>query len=321
MSEPLQPAPVAAHPLSAWIGPLSVLAGGVCIGFAPIGLRLGLSYSELGPQAIALWRYTLAAPVLFAICVILEKRPPSRPTPMIVLAGVCFALDIGLWHWALERTTVANATFIVNLGNIGVGLAAWLFLKERPTVNWLVAVVIAVTGAGFLSLAGTPGGKTDLSGDLLALCAALMVAGYMLFSKLARGKLSAIDAIFWLTVTEVCTAVMLTLTSGERLLPTSLTDLAAPAFLALVVQIGGQGLIIFGLGRTPAAIAGVLVLIQPVTAAAISWQLFDEPLNTFQGFGALLILAGVMIAQRGGAGGRSAAPAETRENVTHTQTR
>jgi drug/metabolite transporter (DMT)-like permease len=321
MSETLQPAPAAAHPLSAWIGPLSVLAGGVCIGFAPIGLRLGLSYGEFGPQAIALWRYTLAVPVLFAICLTLERRAPTPPTPMIVLAGACFALDIGLWHWALERTTVANATFIVNLGNIGVGLAAWLFLKERPTVNWLVAVLIAVTGAGFLSLAGTPGGKTDLGGDLLALCAALMVAGYMLCSKLARGKLSAIDAIFWLTLTEMCVAAVMTLASGERLVPTAPMDLAAPLFLALVVQVGGQGLIIFGLGRTPAAIAGVLILVQPVTAAAISWQLFEEPLNTFQGFGALLILAGVMIAQRGGVDARSAAPPDAPENVTHTQTR
>ncbi|MEL6664303.1 MAG: EamA family transporter, partial [Pseudomonadota bacterium] len=51
-------------------------------------------------------------------------------------------------------------------------------------------------------------------------------------------------------------------------------------------------------GRTPAAIAGVLVLVQPVTAAAISWQLFDEPLNGLQGFGGLLILTGVYLAQR-----------------------
>ena len=35
-------------------GPLMVLAGGICIGFAPIGLRLGLD--DLGPQAIAFWR-------------------------------------------------------------------------------------------------------------------------------------------------------------------------------------------------------------------------------------------------------------------------
>ena len=298
MTDTAHPGPSAAQSLPAWVGPLAVLGGGICIGFAPIGLRLGLNVGELGPQSIAFWRYLLALPILFSICLALEKRLPTRPSPMVILAGICFALDIGLWHWALERTTVANATFIVNLGNIGVGFAAWLFLKERPSLNWLAAVLIAVTGAAMLSLLGPAGGKADIRGDLLALGAAMLVAGYMLFSKLARGQLSAIDAIFWLTATEVCVAALLTLSSGEMLLPSRAIDLAAPLFLALVVQVGGQGLIIFGLGRTPAAIAGVLVLVQPVTAAAISWQLFDEPLNTYQGFGALLILAGVLLAQR-----------------------
>ncbi|MCI4645586.1 MAG: DMT family transporter [Hyphomonadaceae bacterium] len=297
----------------AWLGPVSVLAGGVCIGFAPIGLRIGLQMSDLGPQAIALWRYMLALPVLFALCLAVERRVPVRPNPMIVLAGICFALDIALLHWALERTTVANATFMVNLGNIGVGLVAWIFLRERPTWQWLVAVAIAVTGAGLLSLAGAPGGKASFSGDVIALGAAVLVAFYMLCSKLARGQLGAMDAIFWLTATEICVAILVTLISGERLWPTGLSELTAPLFLALVVQVGGQGLIIFGLGRTPAAIAGIMILVQPVTAAAISWQLFDEPLNTFQGFGALLILAGVLIAQSG-----STPPQPTDENVTHT---
>lgn len=280
-----------------WLGPLAVLAGGICIGFAPIGLRLGLDH--LGPQSIAFWRYTLALPVLFTLLLLVEKRLPQRPRPEIFIAGICFALDIGLWHWALERTTVANATFIVNLGNICVGLAAWLFLRERPTRSWVVAVLIAVTGAALLSLGGPADGKTSLSGDLLALGAALLVAGYMLFSKIARGHMGPLDAIVWLTATEILVAAFLVIVSGERFFPETAEGFYAPLFLALAVQVGGQGLIIFGLGRTPAAIAGVLVLIQPVTAAAISWQLFDEPLNLLQGFGGVLILIGVLLAQRG----------------------
>ena len=61
----------------------------------------------------------------------------------------------------------------------------------------------------------------------------------------------------------------------------------------------GQGLIITGLGRTPAAIAGVVVIVQPVVAAAISWSLFDEPLTALQAGGAGAILADVWLSQRG----------------------
>ncbi|MEL7285968.1 MAG: DMT family transporter, partial [Pseudomonadota bacterium] len=55
--------------------------------------------------------------------------------------------------------------------------------------------------------------------------------------------------------------------------------------------------IVTGLGHTPAAIAGVLILIQPVVAAAISWQLFEEPLEPIQAVGGLLILVGIFVSQ------------------------
>ncbi|MEM6947429.1 MAG: DMT family transporter [Pseudomonadota bacterium] len=283
--------------LQAALGPVAVACGGICIGFAPIGLRLGLD--TLGPQAIAFWRFAFATPLLFLLAVAMQRRLPARPVPAILPAGICFALNIALWHWGLERTTVANATFIVSLGNVSVGLLAWAVLKERPSWLWGVAVLIAACGAGLLSQGGPADGKASLAGDSLALGAAALVSGYVLFSKFARARLSALDAIFWLTVTELCVAGLLIAVSGERALPTQAQGFLVPIFLALIVQVGGQGLIIFGLGRTPAAIAGVLLLMQPVTAAAISWGLFDEPLNGVQILGGLLILAGVYLAQRG----------------------
>ena len=280
-----------------WLGVLMLVGGAVAIGFAPIGLRLGLN--DLGPQAIAFWRYTFALPVLTALVLLVERRAPRKPNIYVILAGICFAVDIGFWHRSLTLTSVSNATFIVNLGNICVGFAAWLFLKEKPKAIWFAAVLVAVCGAAALSLGGEPGGKGDIRGDLLALGAAFLVAGYMLCSKLARNRLGAMDVIFWLTVVEACVAFMLVLVAREPFFPATLSGFAAPAFLALAAQIGGQGLIIAGLGRTPAAVAGIIVLIQPVVAAAISWRLFDEPLSPIQGGGAALILLGIWLSQSG----------------------
>lgn len=280
----------------AWTGPALLLAGGVCIGFAPIGLRLGLG--EMGPFAIAFWRYVFALPILFCLVLVAERRLPVRPNRFLLVAGTCFALDIALWHWGLSLTTVANATFIVNLGNIGVGLAAWLFLLQRPTRIWVIAAMIALVGAAILSLGGEADGKTDLRGDLLALGAAVLVSGYMLASSVARRTIGALDAIFWLTAVEVIVGGLVVAVSPEVFMPERIEGFQAPLVLAVIVQVMGQGLIIAGLGRTAPAIAGVLVLVQPVVAAAISWRLFDEPLTGLQAGGALLILVGVFLAQR-----------------------
>jgi len=165
--------------------------------------------------------------MLLILVFLIQKRPPSRPSPIIILAGLLFAGDIALWHWALSITTVANSTFIVNLGNIGVGFLAWIVMKERPAPAWFFAIFLAVSGAAALSLAGGEGSK-------------------------------------------------------ESFMPPSLKGFAAPLFLAIIVQVLGQGLIITGLGNTPASIAGVLIVVQPVVAAAIAWSLFDEPLTGLQ---------------------------------------
>ena len=281
----------------AWYGPLLVLGGGVCIGLAPIGLRLGLD--DLGPQAIAFWRYTLALPFLFLLVIATKRRLPAKPNRFVVIAGTFFALDIGLWHWALTITTVANATFIVNLGNICAGLVAWIVLKERPTLIWLIAVMIALIGASALSLGGAADGKSNIRGDLIALAAAALVSCYIVAASVARRTLSGIDTIFWLTAVEIFVAALMVIGFREDFFPASLHGFTVPLFLAIVAHIGGQGLIITGLGHTPAAIAGVLILVQPVVAAAISWQMFNEPLAPVQAAGGFLILLGIFISQRG----------------------
>ncbi|MEO0452247.1 MAG: DMT family transporter [Pseudomonadota bacterium] len=291
--------------LPVWFGPLMMLIGGTFIGFAPIGLRLGLE--DLGPQAIAFWRYAFALPVLFALVLLVDRRLPRRPNRFVVLAGLCFALNMSLWHWSLTYTTVANATFIVNLGNVCVGLTAWIFLKERPTRTWALAVLIAIAGAAALSLGGIDG-KSDLQGDALALSAAVCVSGYIVASKVVRRSLGGLEAIFWLTVVEIVFGSLIVIGFQERFFPADLSGFIVPLFLGVVVHVGGQGLIILGLGHTPTALAGVMVLIQPVVAAAVSWRLFEEPLAPVQAGGGAMILLGILIAQRGRAASQKPAP-------------
>ncbi|MDI6625880.1 MAG: hypothetical protein QME55_14205, partial [Brevundimonas sp.] len=51
------------------------------------------------------------------------------------------------------------------------------------------------------------------------------------------------------------------------------------------------------LGRLPAALTAVTVLIQPVVAAMLGWALFAETMTPAQLGGAAALLAGVVLAQ------------------------
>lgn len=278
------------------MGVLALLLGGILIGLAPIGLRYAVD-GGLGPQTTAFWRFTLAVP-MFLLFFAVRGRSPVKPNAAVIAAGFFFALDIGCWHLALTLTSVANATFIVNLGSIGVGFLAWMILKDRPSVFWGIAVALAVSGAWMLSRGGaSSGGATGLQGDMLAVLASVFVSLYMLFATISRRTMDAVSVIFWATVTEAFVAMVLSLASGESLLPPNLQALSVPLFLALFAQVGGQGCIVFGFGKAPPSVAGIMVLVQPVTAALISWPLFGETMTSLQILGAGLILSALMITQ------------------------
>ncbi|MGE3867517.1 MAG: EamA family transporter, partial [Hyphomonadaceae bacterium] len=77
-----------------------------------------------------------------------------------------------------------------------------------------------------------------------------------------------------------------------------------------ILQVGGQGLIAVGLGRLPIALSTVLLWLQPLAAAALSWILFGEALAPLGIAGAALILLGVWIVQTRGASKEKLATAE-----------
>ena len=99
-----------------------LLLGAVGIAFAPIFVRL----SEVGPVATAFWRVCLAAPVLWLWMSASPPRPGGRtrkPESLrdyarLSLAGLFFAGDLAFWHWAIQFTSVANATLLANFAPI-----------------------------------------------------------------------------------------------------------------------------------------------------------------------------------------------------------
>jgi drug/metabolite transporter (DMT)-like permease len=276
-----------------WIGPLMMFAGAVAIGYAPIGLRM----SEFGPQATGFWRFLIALPLIAGV-IYAQGGRLGHPSLMSLIAGTFFGLDIAFWHASLIMTSVANATFIVNLGTAAVGLVAWIALNERPTKLWPLAIGIALLGALLLSRGAEGEDAGALQGDLLALLAAVMVGLYLFVAKLARRTESAMNVLFWSTAATLVVSTIATLVKQERLEPVDWTWLITPFFLALIAHLLGQGLIVAGVGRTPAALAGLLLLIQPVASALAAWPLFGEALSPVQMAGAALILVGVWLAGR-----------------------
>lgn len=276
---------------------LVLLASAAVLGLAPILVRL----SDTGPAATGFWRFAFALPWLWLLVLrpgqTVEGRGPGRPSSLMALAALFFVLDLSFWHYAIDFTSVANATVLTNLTPVVVTAAAWVMFRERPRLLFLAALTLALTGAWAMS-AGADGrqGSNPRLGDLFAAVTALWYAGYFLAVKALRGRVSTGRIMLWSTTLGLPALLAVSAALGEPLVPASTAGWLACAGLG-VVHVMGQGGVAWALGRLPAALTAVTVLIQPVVAAALGWALFAETMTPGQLLGAGALLAGVVLAQ------------------------
>ncbi len=275
--------------------------GALALGFAPIFVRL----SETGPSATAFWRLFLAAPV-FWLWTNFDGRAPARPatstgapTFLLAVAGLFYAGDLATWHWSLQFTSVANATLLTNFAPIFVTLGGWLLWRERFKPVFYIGLILAILGAALLIGSSLSLGRQHLRGDLLGLVSAMFYGGYFLTVKQLRARFSTPVTMMWGGLTASAVLLVIAVISGEQLLAVSMGGWLVLIGLALVSQVGGQGLVAFALAHLPAPFSAVTLLLQPVVAAFFAWLLFDEILGGWQAVGAAIVLTGIWLARRG----------------------
>jgi len=282
---------------------LCLLAGGCAIAFAPIFVRL----SETGPVASAFWRCALATPLLWIWAWRESPSPPGagpgeghKQWGALILAGLFFAGDLGVWHFSILFTSVATSTVLANLAPIFVTLFGWLVWKTRVTGMFLVGMVAAIVGMFVLVGPEFRQGGQPLLGDLLGALTGAFYGGYMLAVKVARDRnMSTARLMAWSTTITAIVLLPVALGFPQPFLPRSFGGWMVLVGLAVISQILGQGLIAYAFAHLPASISSVSLLIQPVMAALYAWILFHEAVTAAQFTGAAIVLAGIWLAKRG----------------------
>ncbi len=280
---------------------LVLILGASVLSLSGVLVRL----THTGAAAAGFWRLTCAMPLLLALAA--RERPKADPASRmtypghrktLLLAGLMFSADMICWHYSLHLTSVANASVLGNLTPVLLTLVGWLLFKERPAVLFLCGLACSVGGAALMSLSHSGGGmgSDPHLGDALALITTLWYGLYFLAVRTARRSLSAIKVMLGSSLVGAPIMLAAALILHEPVLPVVAAGWGACLGLG-VVHVAGQGTIAWALGKLPTALAAVVVLVQPVTAAIISWILFHEALGPAQALGGLMALAGVALAQ------------------------
>jgi drug/metabolite transporter (DMT)-like permease len=275
----------------------ALLLGAAAIAFAPIFVRL----SDTAPSASAFWRVALATAPLWLWARVSPRAQRAVPLPWkpLVIAGLCFAADLGAWHVSIAYTSVANSTLEANFAPIFVTLGAWLLFGQRVSRLFLIALGVTLGGAVLLIGPNITLGGRALKGDALGVLTAVFYAGYMLAIKSASERTTT--AVIMAVSTSVAAVALLPygLATADVFVPLSASGWLILIGLALIPHIAGQSLIAYGFAHLPAAFSSVSLLLQPVLAAIYAWALLGEAVGPGQMLGGLVVLSGIYLARRG----------------------
>ena len=269
----------------------ALLLGSSALALGPWLVRL----AGVGPVAAGFWRLFLALPFLFVIAR-LAGQPvhwPGRVLGMIVaFAGLFFAADLAAWHVGIHMTKLGNATLFGNVASFA--FAAWglWLVRSWPSPVQAASLILAAVGAALLMSSSAELSLRNLQGDLLALFAGLLYAGYLISVERAREKLAALPLLFLSSAFGAAMLLPFSIALGETVVPTDWTFVVV---LAISSQVIGQGLLVYAIGALPPLVVGLALLTQPAISALVGWLAYGETLQPLDWVGAAAIAAALVL--------------------------
>jgi drug/metabolite transporter (DMT)-like permease len=269
----------------------ALFIGSSALALGPWFVRL----AGVGPVAAGFWRLALALPFLFAIARFAGQPVhwPGRALGIIIaFAAFFFAADLAAWHAGIHMTKLGNATLFGNVASFAfAGWGLWL-ARSWPSPIHAAALILAALGAILLMSSSAELSARNLHGDLLALSAGLLYAGYLISVERAREKLAPLPLLFLSSAMGAVMLLPFSILLGEKIIP---DDWTFAVILAISSQVIGQGLLVYAIGGLSPLVVGLTLLTQPAISALVGWAVYGETLQPLDWIGAFAIAAALVI--------------------------
>ncbi|MFF1414133.1 DMT family transporter [Streptomyces sp. NPDC058289] len=284
---------------------LFLVIAGTAWGTAGAAASLLYLASDLGPLALSFWRCAGGLAVLLPVLAVRRRPRGARAGAVrarasvgsLIGTGLLFTLFQSAYFAAVRETGLAVAT-VVTLGSgpVLIALGARYWMGERLGRGGTVAVGGALAGLAVLVL-GSGGGEVRPLGVGWAL---LSAAGYGAMTLRARllgrrgtGGEPLVTTVWSVGVGAVC---LLPFALVEGLMPHTAEPVRVLwllAYMATVPTALAYALYFSGAAAVRAATVSVIMLIEPVGAAAIAVLVLGERLTGPVALGTVLLLTAV----------------------------
>jgi drug/metabolite transporter (DMT)-like permease len=276
----------------------------------------------VGPITLTALRAVLATLVLLWYVRFTHPTWPSvsagdlRIFAILALTGL--VTNTTLWYYGLHRTLAINAAILGAMGPVFVALLSATWLRERLSPLNLLGIVVSSAGVVLTVTRGSLRVLLDLDlhpGDFFILAGQGIWAVYSVYARQVSRRFSPSVVTAGTYIVSAAFLVPLSLierpwTALPHVTPGTVLAVLYAATLVTVSHIWFYR----GLRVVSAAVASLTVNLLPFEVLAVSWLLLGEPVTWAHVVGALIVIAGVLLATRPGhvAGGRPADPASPR---------
>lgn len=290
----------ATHPQRA--AGLQLLAGAAIIGSNGLMVRM----AAMPPTAVAFWRMLLAGVMLAALVSARHgwQRLPRKAWWWLAVPVVAFAVDLWMWHKSILLVGPGLSTLLANAQVFFMAIAGVVLFGERLNARFVAGVLLAFSGLWLLLGADWATLPPQYRwGVWLGLGAGVCYAAYNVGIKRSQAEAGAgrvrVPVEQVLCYAAFGSALCLGLigwAEGEAFAPPSLRSWGVLLALAAFGHCLSWVLISRAMGVLPVALAGLLLLAQPIVAYLLDVVFLDVAITPRQWAGLAVSLAGIFVA-------------------------
>ncbi len=260
--------------------------------------------AQISPAISALYRYIIASLILLILNARNNERIERRDYPLLILLSLTgVTLYYLLQHYGIRYTNAIDASILVSLSPVFIGIISWIFMHENLKPVTGVGLLLAFAGSilvisdGRFSLHQL---EARMWGNILILLTAVSWAIYSVFGKKLLLKYKSITLITWTT-----------LIGTLFLVPFSLFEIPNAKNLSLdwfgwlnMLYLGGAASV-YGylswyraLTRLPSVTVGSYLYLRPLLTGIIATLLLHEKISLMLMLGGSLILIGTYLSTK-----------------------
>lgn len=249
-------------------------------------------------------RMLIGLPILFVVVLIkrLKFDFSIRQHLNLLLGSAVLTAHFLIQITGIKYTSATNTGWLISVTPLILAVLSYVFLKERIGRNTIIGIMLATFGVILLMSKGdfSSIGWLESVGDWLVLASAFTWAIYTAVTRdISRAKNPvAVTFAILLPTGVILIGYMLFTADWSRYVHLPADGMISLLFLGVLGTALGHWFWQEGVARIGAAKAGIFLYLEPVATTCLAVPYLKEPFGIATAAGGLLVLGGVIWAER-----------------------